>query len=119
MEQNQNLKKYAQSLRKSQTKEEALLWYQFLSRYPCRFRRQYIIGNYIADFYCHKARLVVELDGSQHFDPLGMENDHKRTEFMESLGIKVLRFTNLEILREFRNVCEMIDMAVKERTDTY
>ena len=61
MEQNKNLRRYAQDLRKKQTKEESLLWYQFLSRYPLRFRRQYVIGNYIADFYCHKAKLVVEL----------------------------------------------------------
>ena len=116
MEQNRNLKKNAQARRKQQTKEEALLWYQFLSRYPCRFRRQYVIGNYIADFYCHKAKLVVELDGSQHYDPMEQENDRKRTAYMESQGLLVLRFTNLEVLRQFRNVCEAIDLAVKERT---
>ena len=104
MEQNKNLKRYAQDLRKCQTKEENLLWYQFLSHYPYRFRRQYIIGNYIADFYCHKAKLVIELDGSQHYDPQAIEDDRTRTHDLESLGLQVLRFTNLEILREFRNV---------------
>ena len=118
MEQNQNLKKYAQELRKGQTKEEAQLWYQFLSRYPCRFRRQYVIGNYIADFYCHKAKLVVELDGSQHYEPEEMEYDRIRTEYLKSQGLQVLRFTNLDIQRRFRGVCEAIDMTVKERTDT-
>ena len=118
MEQNQNLKKYAQELRKGQTKEEARLWYQFLSRYPCRFRRQYVIGNYIADFYCHKAKLVVELDGSQHHEPEEMEYDRIRTEYLKSQGLQVLRFTNLDIQRRFRGVCEAIDMTVKERTDT-
>ena len=116
MEQNKNLRRYAQDLRKKQTKEESLLWYQFLSRYPLRFRRQYVIGNYIADFYCHKAKLVVELDGSQHYDPSEMEYDNKRTAYLESQGLRVLRFTNLDILREFRSVCEKIDMTVKEQT---
>ena len=116
MEQNKNLRRYAQDLRKKQTKEESLLWYQFLSRYPLRVRRQYVIGNYIADFYCHKAKLVVELDGSQHYDPSEMEYDNKRTAYLESQGLRVLRFTNLDILREFRSVCEKIDMTVKEQT---
>lgn len=119
MEQNQDLKKYAQALRKNQTREEGLLWYCFLSRYPLRFRRQYIIGNFIADFYCHKAGLVIELDGSQHYDPQKMEYDRKRTEYLEAQGLKVLRFTNSDIQQRFRGVCEAIDIAVKERTDTF
>lgn len=119
MEQNQNLKKYAQALRKNQTREEGLLWYCFLIRYPLRFRRQYIIGNFIADFYCHKAGLVIELDGSQHYDPQKMEYDRKRTEYLEAQGLKVLRFTNTDIQQRFRGVCEAIDIAVKERTDTF
>ena len=69
------------------TKEENLLWYQFLRRYPCQFRRQYVIGNYIVDFYCHRAKLVVELDGSQHYDPAEMEKDAQRTRYLESLGL--------------------------------
>ena len=116
MERNQKLTSRSQTLRKMQTKEENLRWYQFLKHYPCQFRRQYIIGNYIADFYCHRARLVVELDGSQHFDTEGVEKDHQRTMYLESLGLKVLRFTNLDIHRSFRNVCETIDLTVKERT---
>ena len=86
MEQNQNLKKNAQMLRKNMTKEEAHLWYQFLCRYPLRFRRQYVIGNYIADFYCHQAKLVVELDGSQHYSPEEQEYDRKRTNYLQSQG---------------------------------
>ena len=119
MEQNQDLKKYAQALRKNQTREEGLLWYCFLSRYPLRFRRQYIIGNFIADFYCHKAGLVIELDGSQHYDPQKMEYDRKRTDYLEAQGLKVLRFTNTDIQQRLRGVCEAIDIAVKERTDTF
>ena len=115
MERNPNLKGFSRQLRKEQTKEEALLWYNFLSKYPMRFRRQYVIGNYIVDFYCHKAKLVVELDGSQHYEEAGQKQDHERTKYLESLGLKVLRFSNLDILRQFRSVCQTIDMAC---TDT-
>ena len=115
MERNEKLTSNAKALRKSMTKEEAQLWYQFLCRYPQRFRRQYIIGNYIADFYCHQAKLVVELDGSQHCDPGTMEYDQKRTEYLISQGLKVLRFSNLDVMQHFKSVCEAIDMEVKER----
>ena len=116
MERNSELTKWAQELRKSQTKEEARLWNQFLCRYPLRFRRQYVIGNYIVDFFCHRAKLVIELDGSQHFSPEEMEYDKARTAYLESQGFQVLRFSNLDILRQFQNVCTAIDMAAKERT---
>ena len=115
MERNEKLTSNAKALRKVMTKEEAKLWYQFLCRYPQRFRRQYIIGNYITDFYCHQAKLVVELDGSQHCDPGKMEYDQKRTQYLLSQGLKVLRFSNLDVIRRFQNVCEAIDMEVKER----
>ena len=111
MERGTNLKGFSRQLRKNQTKEEALLWYNFLSKYPLRFRRQYVIGKYIVDFYCHKAKLVVELDGSQHYEEAGQKQDHERTKYLESLGLKVLRFSNLDILRQFRSVCQSIDMA--------
>ena len=78
-----------------------------------RFRRQYIIGNYIADFYCHQARLVVELDGSQHYDPTRQEKDLQRTAYLTAQGLKVLRFTNLEVTRQFSAVCQAIDDACK------
>ena len=116
MERNSGLKKNSQNLRKNMTKEEAHLWYQFLCRYPLRFRRQYVIGNYIADFYCHQAKLVIELDGSQHCSPEEMEYDRKRTAYLESQGLLVLRFSNLDVMRQFHSVCESVDMAVKERT---
>ena len=116
MERNRNLVKNSQNLRKAMTKEEAHLWYQFLCRYPLRFRRQYVIGNYITDFYCHKAKLVVELDGSQHYSPEEMEYDRKRTVYLESQGLKVMRFSNLDVMRQFRHVCDAVDMAVKDRT---
>ena len=100
------------------TKEEAHLWYQFLCRYPLRFRRQYIIGNYIADFYCHQAKLVVELDGSQHYSAEEMVYDQKRTVFMNQQGLQVLRFSNLDVMRHFSGVCEQIDKTVRQRTST-
>ena len=116
MERNEKLKANAQKLRKQMTKEEAHLWYQFLCRYSLRFRRQYVIGNYIADFYCHQAKLVVELDGSQHCDPRGIEYDETRTQYLRSQGLQVLRFSNLDVMRQFGAVCEVIDTTAKART---
>ena len=97
------------------TKEEAHLWYQFLCRYQPRFHRQYVIGNYIDDFYCHQAKLVVELDGSQHYDPGEKKYDQKRTDYLQSQGLTVLRFSNLDVMCRFRSVCEAIDMEVKRK----
>ena len=111
MERNPALKEFSRRLRKEQTKEEALLWYNFLSKHPMRFRRQYIIGNYIVDFYCHKAKLVVELDGSQHYEEVGQKHDNTRTAYLESQKLKVLRFSNLDVLQNFSSVCEAIDIA--------
>ena len=116
MERNSELNHLARELRKNLTKEESLLWNQFLRAYPLRFRRQYIIGSFIVDFYCHQAKLVVELDGSQHYDPEEQRKDAERTRYLESLGLQVLRFSNLDVTRRFRGVCEAIDMAVKNRT---
>ena len=115
MERNDKLSGKAKILRKNMTKEEAKLWYQFLCRYPYRFRRQYIIGNYIADFYCHQAKLVVELDGSQHCDPGTIAYDRKRTTYMHSQGIEVLRFSNLDVMQQFNRVCETIDNRINEK----
>ena len=115
MERNANLKSLSQQLRKNQTKEENLLWHNFLKKYPMRFRRQYVIGNYIVDFYCHQAKLVVELDGSQHYDPTQEEQDRQRTAYLVSQGLQVLRFTNLEVTRQFAAVCQAIDDTAKNR----
>ena len=115
MEQNQKLKPISQHLRKNSTKEENLLWYNFLRLYKPQFRRQYVIGNYIVDFYCHRAKLVVELDGSQHCEPKKIEYDQARTAYLESQGLCVLRLSNLDVLQKFGNVCEYIDRSVKSR----
>lgn len=105
----------AQQLRKNQTKEEARLWYQFLRKHEVRFRRQFPIGMFIVDFYCAKAKLVIELDGSQHYDPAVMDKDADRTRYLEEQGLLVLRFTNLDINHRFLQVCEAIEIAVKNR----
>ena len=115
MERNAQLKQNARELRKNQTKEERLLWNAFLKAYPMRFRRQYIIGSFIVDFYCHAAKLAVELDGSQHYEPAGAESDQRRTAYLESQGVKVLRFSNLDVTRRFKAVCEEIDRTAKSR----
>ena len=105
----------SQQLRTNMTKEERHLWYDFLKSYPVQFKRQFPIGNYIVDFYCHKAKLVIELDGSQHCTPEKMEYDKARTEYIESQGILVLRYSNLDVMNRFRAVCENIDLAVRDR----
>ena len=115
MEQNKKLKPVSQNLRKNATKEEQLLWYNFLRLYKPQFRRQYVIGNYIVDFYCHKARLVVELDGSQHCEPRDIEYDQTRTAYLQSKGLSVLRLSNLDVIRQSGNVCDAIDQIVKSR----
>ena len=112
---NSNLTSNARTLRKNMTKEERHLWYDFLRGYPVRFLRQKVIDRYIVDFYCHKARLVVELDGSQHFDPANMQQDRLRTMQLESRSLKVIRIPNNEVNQNFRGVCEYIDLYVKKR----
>jgi very-short-patch-repair endonuclease len=109
------MRQRAQDLRKNATDEEKLLWYRFLRTYPVQWNRQKHLGGYIVDFYCKCAMLVVELDGSQHFEKEAMEYDQVRTEYINAMHIQVLRFTNLQIHREFRQVCEEIDRVVQER----
>ena len=105
----------SQKLRREMTKEERHLWYDFLKSYPVQFKRQHVVGDYITDFYCHKAKLVVELDGSQHCEPEEMEYDRKRTAFLQEKGLYVLRFSNLDVMRNFHGVCEVIDRTVQDR----
>jgi len=115
MNHNKNLTQFAQKLRKEMTKEEKQLWYQYLRGYPEQFRRQVTCGQYILDFYCAKAKLAIELDGSQHFEPEAEEKDRERTQYLNSVGIYVLRIPNNEIWKNLRGVCEEIDIAVKFR----
>ncbi len=104
----------AQELRKNATKEENHLWYDFLRDHPLQFRRQKPFGRYIVDFYCDCAKLVIELDGSQHFEEEGLQYDAKRTEYLEQVEkLRVLRFTNLEIKLNFEGVCTAIDRELE------
>ena len=102
----------AKNLRKNSTPQENHLWYDFLSKYEVRFQRQKAIDNFIADFYCHKAKLIIEIDGSQHYTEDGREKDEFRTEILEDYDLKVIRFTHRQIDTNFRGVCEYIDAAV-------
>ena len=104
----------AKTLRKTMTPWERKLWFNFLRGYPVRFQRQKAIDNFIADFYCAKAKLVVELDGGGHYTPEQEQKDSLRTQKLQSLGLTVLRVCNLDIDRNFKGVCEQIDIVVKE-----
>ena len=106
---------FAKELRKNATRQEKHLWYDFLRTYSVRFQRQKTVGNYILDFYCHRAKLAVELDGGQHYSETGEAYDEKRTLELQKYGIEVLRFSNLDIDRNFSGVCMMIDERVNER----
>ena len=106
---------HAKELRKKATPQENHLWYDFLRTYPVRFQRQKAIDAYIADFYCHAAKLIIEIDGSQHYEPQGMAYDSERTAVLEKYGLEVLRFSNRDINTSFHSVCEMIDKKVKTK----
>jgi very-short-patch-repair endonuclease len=97
------------------TKEERRLWYDFLRYCTPRFRRQEIVSNYILDFFCHSAKLAIELDGSQHFASDGMKYDWERTCHLRSLGITLVRFPNSDIHRNFQGVCQKILLLLEER----
>lgn len=105
----------AKELRKNMTPWERKLWYEFLRYYPVRFQRQKAIGAYIADFYCAKAQLVVELDGSQHYEPEQAERDQQRSAELEKMGLKVIRLCNLDVHKNFEGTCQYIDRQVRMR----
>ena len=111
---NSKLTGNAKTLRKNMTKEERHLWYDFLKSYPVRFLRQKVIDNYIVDFYCHSARLIIELDGSQHYEEKGLLKDKIRTERIEQRNLVVIRIPDNELNRNFEGVCQYIDITVKE-----
>ena len=105
----------ARKLRREMTPHERKLWYLFLRKYPVKIYKQKIIENFIVDFYCASAKLVIEIDGSQHYEKSGQNYDAKRTTVLESHGLKVIRYSNREIDREFAAVCDQIDTIIKER----
>ena len=105
----------ARTLRKSMTPEERHLWYDFLRTYPVKFYRQKCIDRYIVDFYCRQASLVIEIDGSQHYEEKGIADDARRTKILQSYHLSVMRFTNLDIRYHFLDVCTAIDQYVKQK----
>ncbi|MBQ3551295.1 MAG: endonuclease domain-containing protein [Clostridia bacterium] len=111
---NPKLTPIAKALRKNMTKQERHLWYDFLKGYQVRFLRQKVIDDYIVDFYCSQAELVIELDGSQHYSESGTLKDRIRTERLEKRNLTVLRIPNNEVDKNFNGVCEYIDLYVKE-----
>jgi len=111
---NKQLVPLVKQLRKEMTKEERHLWYDFLRSYPVRFSRQKVLGKYIADFYSAEAKLVIELDGSQHYEDGAIGKDADRTAFLEAYCLKVIRIPNNEVSSNFLGVCEHIDAAVRQ-----
>ncbi len=109
---NKNLKEISRTLRKNMTRHEKKLWYDFLKEYPIRFYRQRPIGGYIVDFYCSKVKLVIELDGSQHYNDDGKLYDENRTLCLKDFGITVIRFSNSDIDNNFEGVCIEIDRII-------
>ena len=105
----------ARRLRREMTPHERKLWYLFLRKYPVKIYKQRIIGRYIVDFYCASAKLVIELDGSQHYEPQGTAYDSERSAFLTALGLEVLRFSNRDVDRDFRSVCTQIDITIQKR----
>lgn len=97
-----------QALRKNMTIWERNLWFAFLKDLPVKIYRQKLIGEYIVDFYCSSKKIAIEIDGGQHFTEENRLNDEKRTIYLNSLGITVLRYTNKEIDNKFKSVCEDI-----------
>ena len=105
----------ARRLRREMTPYERKLWYLFLCKYPVKIYKQRIIGRFIVDFYCASAKLVIEVDGSQHYEPQGMAYDAERSAFLSALGLKILRFSNRDVDINFRGVCEQIDLTIQNR----
>lgn len=114
---NHNLLDTARTLRKTMTPQEKHLWYDFLKSYPIKIFKQRPIGTYIADFYCSKAKLVIEIDGSQHYTEDGLKYDDNRTEVINQFGVDVIRFSNYDVNTNFEGVCKKIDETIKRRIE--
>lgn len=111
---NKKLTPRAIDLRKNMTRQERKLWYEFLRTYPVKVYRQKVIDHFIVDFYCHQARLAIEIDGSQHYSEEGLAYDDERSHILKGYGIDVIRFSNQDIDRNFYEVCCAIALRVKE-----
>ena len=117
LKKNNKLLNVARILRRNMTRQEKHLWYDFLRYYPVKIYKQRIIDNFIADFYCHSARLIIELDGSHHYTTQGKAHDAARTEILKRYGIDVLRFSNRAIDDNFEGVCSTIDKVINEKIE--
>ena len=111
---NKMLTENAKILRNNMTKEEKHLWYDYLKKCPVKFSRQKVLGRYIADFYSAKAKIVIELDGAQHFEKENRIYDEKRTEFLEQYGLKIIRIPNGEINTNFEGICRYLDEQIEQ-----
>ncbi len=112
---NLRLKAPSRTLRRQSTPAERKLWFEFLRDLPEKFTRQKPLGSYVVDFYCSRLRLVVEVDGDSHFTADGEAQDAKRTAALAVLGLRVIRFTNAEVMHQFEAVCASIEQALAER----
>ena len=102
---NKYLTDISKSLRKNMTPEEKRLWYDFLKSLPVTVNRQKVIGKYVVDFYCASAKIVIELDGSQHYEESTILKDEERDSYLNDMGIKVLRYSNYDLNKNFNGVC--------------
>ena len=112
---NVELDKYAKEMRKNMTTEEKIVWYQILKGRTPKFHRQKIIGDYIVDFYCPQLKLIIEIDGVQHYFEEKSMYEAKRTEYFESLGFCVLRFDNIDVKKDIEEVRMIIDNVCEAR----
>ena len=112
-----SLLQHSKELRKNMTPEERLLWFNCLREFPIRIRRQEILCGYIADFYCSKARLIIELDGEQHARPEDRIKDEIRTKKIESQGYKVIRIPNREVWQNLAGVKDYIYQEIMKRVE--
>ena len=110
------LKAPSRALRRDSTPAERKLWFEFLRDMPCKFTRQKPIGSYIADFYCSSLRLVIEIDGDSHFTNGATLYDTERTVALAAFNVRVIRFTNAEVMQDFEGVCSRIEQAITEQT---
>lgn len=118
MNYNKNLISRAKELRKTMTPQEKHLWYDFLRYYPIKIYKQRVIDNFIVDFYCHQAKLIIELDGNQHYSEEGLIYDKERTNILNSYNLKVIRFSNYEVDNNFEEVCTTINNIIKSKVNT-
>jgi very-short-patch-repair endonuclease len=108
-----DLKSRGRRLRRDQTPAERKLWYVYLCDHPFKFTRQKPLGQYIADFYCARSLLAVELDGDSHFSVEAEKRDAMRTQQLARLGIRIVRFKNSEVMEQFEGVCMRIEDALR------